>query len=221
MTTITDDLVGERLELRYVALSTVVLWEDNPKRHDQGSIHSSILQHGFVDPPKFDAALGALVFGNGRSHVVMDMKLAGEPRPRGVLEHRTTGEWYLPVKFGVDAASREAAMRLAVDHNNLTLLGGDFDACDVARMWDPEGYAQVLTHLAEHGTLPVTVDGDDLDAILAQHEPREEIREELDTSPQLGGMIYSVVVTCNDEDHQTEILDRLRGEGLTCKPLIS
>jgi ParB-like chromosome segregation protein Spo0J len=42
-----------------------------------------------------------------------------------------------------------------------------------------------------------------------------------DTSPQLTDMKYSVVVRCDDELHQTELLDRFETEGLKCQALIS
>jgi hypothetical protein len=220
------ELIGEALEFRYVDVDLVIemRWEDNPKKHDFGVLDQLIEENGFVDPPKFDAKLEGFVFGNGRSHVLAERRRRSRPRPRGVLEHPETGKWYMPVLFGVDAVSRAAAARFAIDHNNSTLLGGDFGPQDLARMWDDVGYKAVLADLAAQDALPVTVDGEDLDAILGGPlggEPPSSGRAEPDASPQLGGMVYSVVVTCTDEDHQTELLERLRAEGLTCKPLIT
>lgn len=43
---------------------------------------------------------------------------------------------------------------------------------------------------------------------------------EADTSPQLKEMEYRVVIQCNDEDHQREILEMLEGEGIECKALM-
>ena len=43
----------------------------------------------------------------------------------------------------------------------------------------------------------------------------------VDTSPQLSGLSYSVVVRCTSEEHQTEMLERFEGEGLKCEALIS
>lgn len=42
-----------------------------------------------------------------------------------------------------------------------------------------------------------------------------------DSSPQLDGLSYSVVVRCKDEAHQGELLAKLEKEGLTCEALIS
>lgn len=41
------------------------------------------------------------------------------------------------------------------------------------------------------------------------------------TGPQLTGLTFSVVVRCSDEQHQSELLERLAGEGLKCEALIS
>lgn len=42
-----------------------------------------------------------------------------------------------------------------------------------------------------------------------------------DASPQLDGLRYSIVLRCNDEKQQAELLDKLEKEGLTCEALIS
>jgi ParB-like chromosome segregation protein Spo0J len=43
----------------------------------------------------------------------------------------------------------------------------------------------------------------------------------LDASPQLDGLEYKVVVDCASEEEQAMLLEKLQGEGLTCRPLIS
>ena len=35
------------------------------------------------------------------------------------------------------------------------------------------------------------------------------------------GLAFRVIVECESEEHQTELLDRFEAEGLKCKPLIS
>jgi len=42
-----------------------------------------------------------------------------------------------------------------------------------------------------------------------------------DATPQLQGLSYSVVVRCDNEAQQGELLSRFEGEGLTCDALIS
>lgn len=156
----------EALTIEYRRLDEVARWPRNPKRHDIGAIVESIRRYGFVDPPKYDQTLGALVYGNGRDEALEWMHAQGDDPPRGVLV-ADDGMWLMPVKVGVDQESAEQAEALALDHNNLTLSGGDFTAWDMARMWS-EGYADILAGLATADALPITVDGDALDGLLNQ-----------------------------------------------------
>ena len=159
----------DQLRIEYVPLSKAVLWDRNPKAHDIGGICQSIREYGFRDPPAYDAALDAVVEGNGRIIALRMMHDQGGDPPRGIGTVGDTGEWAVPILFGVDASSKVAAEAYAVDHNNLTMLGGDFAVWDVARMWDDE-YTAILKDLAEQGRSPVTVDGEDLDALLEGQE---------------------------------------------------
>lgn len=153
------------LMIRYVPLSEVTLWDENPKKHDVGALWASIARYGFRDAPVYDGTLGALVAGNGRTHVARLMRDAGEPPPRGV-QLSQGGEWLVPVQMGIDARDRDEARAFAIDHNHLVMSGGDFGLGDFARMWDEHGLASVLTDLAGAEAFPVTVDGADLDALI-------------------------------------------------------
>lgn len=165
-------MTGEDLlRLEYVPLSQAVLFDKNPKKHDIGLLSESIRQYGFKDPPKLEPELndgkGGIVEGNGRIITLRMMFDQDMERPRGIAEVEGTGEWAVPILFGVDAASEAAAESYAVDHNNLTMAGGDFTAWDMSRMWDEDSYIAVLKGLAEADVMPVSVDGGDLDALLA------------------------------------------------------
>ena len=74
----------EKLELRYVPLPLARRWDANPKLHNIGALIRSIELHGFGDPPKYDAALEALVYGNGRTEALELMRAEGKEPPRGV-----------------------------------------------------------------------------------------------------------------------------------------
>jgi len=162
--------MADELRLEYVPLAQAALWDKNPKKHDIGGIAESIRLHGFKDPPKFEPELnggeGGIVEGNGRLKTLQMMHDQGQELPRGLREIEG-GEWAVPILFGVDAASEAAAEAYAVDHNNLTMAGGDFTAWDMSRMWDEDSYIAVLKGLAEADIIPISVDGDDLDALLA------------------------------------------------------
>jgi hypothetical protein len=183
----------ERLELRYIPLAQARRWDANPKRHDFDALIRSIETHGFGDPPKFDATLGALTYGNGRSEALERMRAAGKKPPRGigVLDD---GEWAVPVIFGVDAERHAAAVALAVDHNNLTLAGGSLQVEDVLGIWDEGALQRLLEETPDAGALLASMTRDDLDALLggpdfspvgAGEQPRLDERATI-TCPECG-----------------------------------
>jgi len=169
--------MSDKLEIRYVPLSTAVLWDNNPKKHDLGGIAAAITVYGFKDPAKWEPQLnggkGGLGHGNGRIRALFAMKAQGQPRPRGIVENEG-GEWLVPIVFGVDAESQAAAEAYAIDHNNLTMAGGDFTLFQIAQMYD-DGLPDVLARLAAQEVVPVTMDGDDIDRLLAASQIMEEL----------------------------------------------
>lgn len=139
------DLDGEPLERYYIPLpvAEALSWRENPKQHDLGKIADSIEQHGFRDPPSFDGKLiningepGAIVEGNGRIETLAWMKKQGRAAPRGILTHPKTGDWYVPILFGLDAQSEWAATAYAVDHNSLVMAGSDLQNFEQWRIYD-------------------------------------------------------------------------------------
>lgn len=161
-----EDFDGEQVILRYIPVRNVVLWKENPKKHNIGAIMQSIQKYGFKDPPAFDSALEGLIEGNGRAEALLKMELEKQSCPRGILKHKETGEWLMPVLFGVDSKSKSLAERYAIDHNNLVLSGGDLTANDIARIWDRDLYTKLLTNFSSSGEELVTMDLDDISSLL-------------------------------------------------------
>lgn len=159
----------EQLTLKYIPLSTAQRWERNPKKHDIGALVQSIELHGFRDPPAYDAQLDAFVEGNGRTEALMWMFAEGRETPRGIGalldEQGNVIDWAIPVLFGVDAKSKLAAEAYGVDHNNLTLSGGDFTVFDMARQWDAS-YYDLVRDIAANETELASMNGDAIDALL-------------------------------------------------------
>ena len=58
------------------------------------------------------------------------------------------------------------AQALAIDHNNLTMAGGDFDLWEMAKMWEQRDYATLLESLQAQDAVPITMDHDDVAAFL-------------------------------------------------------
>ena len=159
-------MAAEKLRLEYIPLDQAKIWDDNPKRHDIGALIRSIELHGFGDPPKFDSSLDGIVYGNGRCEALALMRQEGKEPPRGVVKLKG-GEWAVPILFGVDAKSKDAAVAFAIDHNNLTLLGGNLGFTDLISMWDEEGLQKVLVDIPDVGELLASLDADDVASLIS------------------------------------------------------
>lgn len=162
-------MADEKLTIRYIPLDQAALWDGNYKRHDVQTIWQSIKRYGFKDSPKFEPQLnggkGGIVEGNGRIKVLRMMQREGEDPPRGIAVQ--DGAWFVPITFGVDAGSEGEAEAYGNDHNIITVTGGDFDAFDISRMFD-DGWIQEIAELPE---LPVSIDGDMVDALVREFNP--------------------------------------------------
>lgn len=171
-------MTDERLELRYIPLATLELWEGNPKRHDLDKLAESIRRHGFKDPPRFEPALnggkGGIVEGNGRAQVLRTMQEASEEPPRGIGVDEA-GAWHAPVLFGVDARSQAEAEAYGIDHNSLTLGGSGLPLADVIRIYDEQALVELLGDRRDLDELLVSFSPGDLEDLLAgpKFEPEE------------------------------------------------
>ena len=158
---------GSPLVIKYVHLSQAKLWDRNPHDGDVGQMIQSIQLHGFRDPPEYDSALDGFPSGNHRTIALRAMEKSGDYSvPKHIGIDRITSEWCMPVIFGADAGSREAAEAYGIDANNLVMAGGNFEPTDIARLWKPGKYEAILTELAARSIGVASVDGDHLDALL-------------------------------------------------------
>jgi hypothetical protein len=153
------------LRIEYLPLSKIKRFDRNPKKHDVGALVTSIQRYGFRDAPIFDGTLGALVAGHGRLKALDELRKQKGEAPRGI-QTGDKGEWLVPVQLGVDAASAAEAQAFLIDHNALTVAGGDMGAEGILRLYDQDGLGAMLKEMAEAGEMPVTLDGNDLDALL-------------------------------------------------------
>jgi hypothetical protein len=149
------------LSLRYIPISRAELFDNNAKLHNIDQIIQSIARYGFKSACKWEGTLndgrGGIVAGNGRVEALRVMEERGDDLPIGIAQDET-GEWCVPVLFGVEAESEAIARAYALDDNNLTLLGGDFALADLSKLYDQELLMAELKELAESGELPVTFD---------------------------------------------------------------
>lgn len=166
----------DQIRIEYIPLSRAEKWdwEENPKLSDLQAICESIGRYGFVDPPKFDSALQRFVYGNHRVKALVALNKNAQPMPRGIIADPKSGEWLVPVKFGVDQKNVDEAKSLALDHNSITLLGGDFTAFDLEKLWNPDEYEKILQELRDADALPISVASDDLDALISASTNEKE-----------------------------------------------
>lgn len=174
------------LRLEYVRLSDAVLWDDNPKGHDLPSIILSIEEHGFRDPPEFDGTLDAIVAGNGRTTALQMMKSRGDIPPLHIdIENSEAGqlseEWLMPMIFGADSESQEAARKYAVDHNLLTMGVPHITAEQVSEMFDVQMLSSLFDN-AEDDDLPITISRETMEAFESHTEKAEISLENFEDS---------------------------------------
>lgn len=211
-----------RLIWVYVEDAQALLWRDNPKLHDIGGIVESIRKHGFQALPIFDANLprvgqepkdepaGAIKDGNGRIEGLGAMERGGQDEhPDHTALDEATGKWAMPLVVGTDAKSRALAEAYAVDANNLIYAGAEgATPWDMARMWDEKGYLALLEELAMEDMLPVSVNGDDLDA-LSMMLRNDWLPDDLDISviEGAGGEALRVIIQFANGDEMTEFFE--------------
>lgn len=161
-----------------------LLWLENPKLHDIGSICESISRYGFQELPKFDknlpnssGGMGAIKSGNGRVEALVVMERSKDySLPRGLAMVVDSKDWVMPLLVGTDGETMNAARAYAIDSNNLTMLGGDFTSWDVAGLWNKEGYEKLLRSLSDNKEdMPVSLPLEDFDALLTAWE-KEEVK---------------------------------------------
>ena len=181
------------LELRYIPISQAELFDNNAKLHNLDQIIASITKYGFKSACKWEGTLnngrGGVVAGNGRVEALQIMEERGDNCPIGIALSNT-GEWCVPVLFGVESSSEIVARAYALDDNNLTLLGGDFALADLTKLYDQELLISELEELARSGEIPVSIGEADLEELLSQlaagrdDEPESEYGEDDPTVPE-------------------------------------
>lgn len=170
----------DQLRIEYWPLSKLALWDRNPKMHDIGLLVKSFGKYGFRDGIIFDETLKAVVAGNGRAQALTQMKAQGQKPPRGIEVRED--DWYVPVQIGIAARTKKEAEAFAIDHNNSALSGGDFDAAEIAKMWDTS-YLDVLQDLQASAEQVLTLDNHDLDTLQRRAERAAQTSAELEELP--------------------------------------
>lgn len=199
----------------------------NPKEHDTESLMASIRRFGFIAPPTIDEASKTMVAGHGRCEALARMKGEGEHPPSGVLA--SGDDWLVPVLRGVTFRDADERDRYLIADNQHVIAGA----------WNMEALSSLLRDLSSddpyesfYGLGFSDVDLQTLDVVvMPDPEPTEPgLEPEGDKTTvkeherQLQGkteMSYRLIVTCRDEQHHAEMMERFEEEGLEVQPLIS
>lgn len=99
---------------------------------------------------------------------------------------------------------------LDVDDHKATLLAIADNKLGEKAEWDDEKLDALVAELVSEEVELIGLDGPiDIDAPMGGESVAD---------PEF---VYKVLITCNDDAHQAELLGRFEQEGLTCQPLIS
>lgn len=79
-------------------------------------------------------------------------------------------------------------------------------------LWDED----VIRELSESMDLSPFFYDEEMQALFGQTDDSED-----DTSPQLGDLVHRIVIDCDSEEQQRELLERLEGEGYSVRALMS
>lgn len=192
----------EQLDVEYVPLSELRKWPGNPKEHDLGAIAQSMLRFGFRDPIGVNRADNFIEEGHGRLDTLQALKTQHRNPPRFIRVQND--EWFVPVLYFEDDALTAHGYALA--HNRTQELGGGYDQAALRA---------ALEEQARYGLLPGTgFDSDDLAAL------NRRLSEEAETGI-VASSSFQILITCTNEQQQTELLERLTEEGLRVRALIS
>lgn len=166
-------------------------WDRNPRRND-----------GAVDAVAKSIrrfGFGAPVLARAENREV----IAGHTRVRAAA---ALGMTEVPVRF-LDLDPADAHL-LAIADNKLGELAE----------WDTTGVLDILSGSSLDDAALVGFDGAALEKMAGDVAADDDGGN---TGPVLGGITYSVVVECRDEQDQASLLGRLELEGRACRPLMS
>lgn len=163
----------------------------NPRQGDIVALQESMNEHSFY---------GAIVVQSSTNRII-----AGNHR---WLAAQRLGYETVPVLF-VDVDDDEARRILLVDNRVNDLATYDNDAL-LALLRDLDA--------TDRGLVGTGYNGNDLELLAALDDDGDL---DGDGRPQLGDMTYRIVVECDDETHQSELMDTFASEGLTARAVIN
>lgn len=175
----------------WVPIDQLHVWKDNPRKNDGEPVKKVV-----ESIKRFGFASPIVARRNGEI-------IAGHTRYKAAKQLKLDR---VPVRY----------MDLEPDAAHLLAIADNRTAQETE--WDDDVLKAVLGQLESQGAnLAATgFDAKELEKLL------NDINDEQDASPQIGDALkYQIIVECNDEFHQAELIERLETDGLRCKPMMS
>jgi hypothetical protein len=202
--------ISEPRHITYVRLDQIEHAARNPKTHAADQIARSIAHHGLGELPLRDDRTGRLVAGHGRHDQLVSMRSSGDTAPDGVLVDPDDGMWLMPVITGWSSRSDADAEAYLVASNQLTAVGG----------WDKSGLAEILSDLESADLLDLTgFTSSDLDLLTDVGKDTLPEPGDANTSDSQPAR-FGVIVECDSEAQQVDLLERLDVEGFNCRAML-
>lgn len=188
---------SEGVAAEWVDIDAIRPWGENPrplKKHDVRVLARSIKRFGFGAPILARRENGEIIAGHARFAAARSLRLQR-----------------VPVRF-LELSANEAHT-LALADNKI----------QEGRSWDEQALARIVDELQSFD-VDVSIGtgftdeylqklcGDDDDSVMQLGNSAE---------PSMGSFRYQLLVTCEGEEQQGELLERLESEGLRVKPVVS
>lgn len=177
---------------------------DNPKRHDMPKLRAMIRRFGFVQPPTLDATSDILVAGHGRLRALSELRESGQRVPKRI-QVGPKGEWMVPVLCGVAFSDDDERDAYLLVDNFASEAGG----------WDPEKLTAMLRKQGDDRLTSLGIDEKKWSRLVTRMRAPKRDRA------VSAGLKFKLVVTCEGEDQQAELMEELEARGLDVKPIMS
>jgi ParB-like nuclease domain len=219
----TSEVARPRAAAEWFPEAELTLWADNTKKATRAEIRGvarSIIRFGFGAPIVARLANREIIGGHTRIQAVRTL-----PKLWALAQPSERDKWHpdavalaklgadVPVRF-LDLSEHDAHILALADNE----LGADND---------PELLLKQLGELKDEERRLAGWTIDEYAKIYREgQQAQDDEEDELDAADargarQLGGLKYQVVVTCENEDAQTALMERLELEGMACKPLVT
>jgi ParB-like chromosome segregation protein Spo0J len=185
------DAPAREVAAEWVPITELKPWKDNPRKNDGEPVRKVA-----ESIKRFGFSSPIIARANGEI-------IAGHTRWKAAQSLKLDR---VPVRF----------LDLEPDDAHLLAIADNRTAQEAE--WDDDILKAVLGQLESQGAdLAATgFDAKELEKLL------NDINDDQDASPQIGDALkYQIIVQCNDEVHQAELIERLEADGLRCTPMMT